>query len=1168
MGEQVIWSIGSSNGCSREFVDNYKQPDLLGNVVYYATNQEKSTQKWPLFHPSEADPDGGYRFYPFTIKFHLSEQPKGDYAFRIYYLVISPRLPYLKINVNGTTGFGYFQPSPSKTTDIALHAGLHTTIYSEGVLEVIIPPQLLRKGENCIELISCDGGDFIHIENIEKIKRLDRMANSAGFIYQYITFSKIDNKGESISSLIIKPSVLYKTTAAGDLVERCHLYIELNKPVPKTTFWLEIKYENEKEKEVIEVPIPETKFGHLHKAFYIKDGTGNVHYKITGRINGEEFTHSGTILRRKKWKVYISPHVHTDIGYTHRQWEVAERLGRNIDTALDILEKEETEKLDIPAFAYHLDASWVLETYLATRRKERIKKFFEYVKAGKIGISHSYVDLLTQYASLEELIRNGEYTESLLRPEGMRSPFTSIVDVPSLSSSLPAIYEGSGVKYVVHASNQDRGPFRLNSGLHKISPFYWEGVNGGKILVWLAKMYCELRKVCGSPPVISSAERGIEMWLDEYETESYRPDAVLLYGQEADNTDLDPQPVQFIKQWNETYAYPKLIACNVIDFFEYIESNFRETLQTVKGDGGAYWEDGVASSIVPSIDIRHAQAMLPAAERLESLAVIHNDGWDYPEQQFDEAWRSTLQYVEHTWGAFLSVTDSKAALQEDQWAVKENFAKNGLQWAKRLLHVAATRHSLSWNNNGREVVVYNPHSWMVSSIVTVEIGRNEKVFDYRSGKEVPMRVIQTTDSQALVALWVENVPGLSYRRMELKPTDTASIYEVAKVQGGTKSANEFPNTNKVTLENKYYRFIVDVTKGYVVSIFDIQLQKELVDTKDEWGFGQFLYAKGGEGTRLVGNQKNLADSNLEVLHHFILLDYNVETFAFGTSLMIKAKVPYGELKVEWQLLDDQKRIDVKFIYEKEERLEKEAVYIAFPLDASLARVLSDSQLGWVDWDKDQLPGGCKEWLPLQTGILIDGRDYDVFIASPDIPLFCVGDIVRGSWPKFQKLSGGRIFSYVLNNYWNTNYKASQGGIIHFRYSITSDHFIAKDQAFRFGWEARLPLYGHRISLQEFRNPSPPYNNLIEGTLAKISSETVTVSTIKKAKWNDGWIIRLQEISGLKQKAKISFPEKKIKEAWEIDLLEKETRKIEVEKDGSLRVTIGPWGLATVRITFE
>lgn len=213
-------------------------------------------------------------------------------------------------------------------------------------------------------------------------------------------------------------------------------------------------------------------------------------------------------------------------------------------------------------------------------------------------------------------------------------------------------------------------------------------------------------------------------------------------------------------------------------------------------------------------------------------------------------------------------------------------------------------------------------------------------------------------------------------------------------------------------------------------------------------------------------------------------------------------------------------------------------------------------------------GGCKEWLPLQTGVLASTPGADVFLASPDIPLFCVGDVVRGRWPRELALAGGRIFSYVLNNYWHTNYKASQGGAIAFGYRLTSDRSIAPDRAFRLGWAARRPLYAQRMSFQDFREIRPPYEEPAGGALAQVSPEQVVLSTLKGARWAEGYVARLQEIGGAAREATVAFPGRPVARAWATDLLEREERELPVEPDGTLRVDVPAWGLATVRIVLE
>jgi hypothetical protein len=1169
---RLLWSIGSEDGRSRELVDNYKDPNSLGDVVWTAGGS--ADQRWPLFHPSEADPDGGYRLHPYTILFELDGKPADRCRLLIRYLVIAPRLAYLEIRVNGVTGFAYLQPEPSRSGDIRLHSGLHTTIYSEGTLEVLIPGSLLREGMNRLELIARDDGEVIVIDNAEAIKRLDRMANGAGFLYQRIAFEEIgDDAGElgagPVRRALVRPSVVYYRNAEGELMERVHVYLELNESLAASEWTLAFT-ENGRESVQTFRAAPAA-FGHLRFTAELFDGEGMPAYRLSGETaasgtapSGAKIEFAGSVKRRRKWNVYIASHAHTDIGYTHRQWEVAERLCRNIDTALELLE-EQDRMLALnpdaePAFAYHMDASWALETWLATRSAERKEKLLRYIREGRVQLAANYVDLLTQYAALEDLIRNGAFTESFLRPAGLRAELAAFVDVASLTWTMPDVLAGSGVKYLVHANNQDRGPFRLNGGLNRVSPFYWEGPGGGRVLTWLAKMYCELRKVCGSPPVPDSAERGLEMWLEEYETDAYAPDAVLLYGQEADNTDLDPQPVAFVRRWNDQYAYPRLIAGDITDFFRYVEANFADRLVTLRGDGGAYWEDGILSSIDPTMKVRRAQAMLPAAERLESLAVIHHDGWTFPQRHYKEAWRELLLYVEHTWGAFLSGPDPDALLARDQWRVKERMAEGALGWAERLLHAAAVRHSLSWNTRGREIVAYNPHSWTVADEVIVEIGRNEEAVDPETGEVVPLRLVRETATQALVRLRVGPLPGFSYKRFALRerrqgeslPRDTAV---------------EVTGAEEVVLENARYRLTVRPQRGAVVSWFDKELNRELADPADEWGFGQLLYAAGGEGTRLVSNQADLPERDPEVSGSFRLQHAELRRGAHGSAVVMRGEVPFGTAAIEWRLPAGASGPEVQYRCVKAETTAKEAVYVAFPLNQSGGQVWSDSKAGWVRWDRDQLPGACKEWLPLQTAVLSKREDGDVLIASPDIPLFCVGTVVQGRWPKEKDLTGGRLFSYVMNNYWHTNYKASQGGEINFRYRLTSGRALSFQEAYRFGWQSRIGLYAHRISYQDFRDVQAPYANLGGGTLAAVESEDerIVVSTIKRAEWADGFIIRLQDTSGEGGEARIAIPGRRIAAAWSQDLLERDGPALEPERDGSLRVRVGPWGLFTVRI---
>ncbi|MBP1448747.1 MAG: hypothetical protein JZD41_01850, partial [Thermoproteus sp.] len=136
-------------------------------------------------------------------------------------------------------------------------------------------------------------------------------------------------------------------------------------------------------------------------------------------------------------------------------------------------------------------------------------------------------------------------------------------------------------------------------------------------------------------------------------------------------------------------------------------------------------------------------------------------------------------------------------------------------------------------------------------------------------------------------------------------------------------------------------------------------------------------------------------------------------------------------------------------------------------------------------------GACTEWFSVINTVISRGR-VDVALYSADAPLFTIGDIFRGEWSGGLKPRGGLVFSYVMNNYWHTNYKAAQGGEFFFEYRIASDVGLKPSRA--------LALL------------TPPVEGgYIEGDLS-ISPEAVATA-FKKWDLGEGVVLRLLEVDG-------------------------------------------------------
>jgi alpha-mannosidase len=80
----------------------------------------------------------------------------------------------------------------------------------------------------------------------------------------------------------------------------------------------------------------------------------------------------------------------------------------------------------------------------------------------------------------------------------------------------------------------------------------------------------------------------------------------------------------------------------------------------------------------------------------------------------------------------------------------------------------------------------------------------------------------------------------------------------------------------------------------------------------------------------------------------------------------------------------------------------------------------------------------------------------VFV-SPEIPLVSLGDINLGKFNRSWHPESAKVYSWVLNNYWTTNFRAYQEGELTWTYILTSASDTTNGFATRFGWEERIPL---------------------------------------------------------------------------------------------------------------
>ena len=120
----------------------------------------------------------------------------------------------------------------------------------------------------------------------------------------------------------------------------------------------------------------------------------------------------------RKWVVYLLPHSHVDIGYTHVQTDVEKAQWKYLDMAIDTAQ----QSADYPAgarFKWNVEVLWAVDSYLQQATPEQRQRFIDAVQAGQVGLQALYGNQLTGLCRPEELLRllscASEYLRSAAR---------------------------------------------------------------------------------------------------------------------------------------------------------------------------------------------------------------------------------------------------------------------------------------------------------------------------------------------------------------------------------------------------------------------------------------------------------------------------------------------------------------------------------------------------------------------------------------------------------------------------------------------------------------------------------------------------------------------------------------------------------------------------------
>jgi hypothetical protein len=875
----------------------------------------------------------------------------------------------------------------------------------------------------------------------------------------------------------------------------------------------------------------------------------------------------------RKWKIFVAPSCHVDVGYNFLPKQALENHEKNVSKAMETCNEN-------PSFRWNLESAWIAQKYLENnpRKKENL---YNLSREGKLGIQSTYLNMLTGVMSHEEMNRLCYFAGSLKRKHKIPMQSGMLTDVPSAIWSLPTVLALSGVKYFAHGVNPiyGRGPFYPRTNVKPL--FWWQGPDGSQVLTWLAGGYGEANELLGVMEGCKRLEQTLPKFLSGYEQLDYPFDAVLVYGAHYENEIIDPGFSRVIEEWNATHEYPKLILSTPDEFFKYIEHDFGDKIPTYAGDEGCWWEDGVASSARETLLIRLAHGGVVTAEKIWSILNLIDPSIQYPSKKLGDIWENIFLYDEHTWGANKSITDPELDFVQKQWKVKSSYAHDAVKDTDSLVSMGFSILASRIGEGERTVLlVFNQLSWVRTDIVVAELDEVKNGFDLvdeDTKESVPYQRV----GQKRICFVAKDVPSLGFKKYEVHYGEEPAASKV--------SVNFFPNG----MENEFYRIEFSPETGAITSLYDKELDYELVDKQSRYGLNQYVYARGGKGTLALecndalAKLKEMSPELVEQLINMISLPKftdklpppNFEFFSPSSSkIQSGGNGPvFGEIKVKTRcektpeitqrviLYKNIKRVDLINEYDKEETYEKEGVYFAFPFRLSAPEFKIEIPNGMLQPEKDQMPGSCRDWYCVQHQVTISDRDRTVVWASPDTPLVSVQDINIGKWLEKLEIKNGSLFSYVMNNYWYTNYKASQKGC-RVRYSITTcGGSIENSGAIHSGWSYANQLLAIFMSpnKEEKKKRVKERTKNIERSFFSVNKSNLVITAIKHSEDEKGFIVRLFETDGKKGEAVLQFPFK-FSSAYLCNLIEEEIHPLPIDGN-NVRISFLENKIITVKL---
>jgi alpha-mannosidase len=644
--------------------------------------------------------------------------------------------------------------------------------------------------------------------------------------------------------------------------------------------------------------------------------------------------------------------------------------------------------------------------------------------------------------------------------------------------NMPQFYRNAGIDVFITQkigwNEKNVFPYRL---------FWWESPDGSRILSYFPFDYVN----------DISNPAGFIDWLRQYEANTGLTKMMVLYGVGDHGGGPSEEMLGRLDGLRALDLYPNIELNSATHYLDWVKHQDLTQLPVWKDELYLETHQGTFTTQANMKRWnRESEILFTNAEKFSSLASLY--GKPYRKSLLEEGWKKVLfnQFHDILPGSSIRevYVDAKATQQEAQTI--------GLTELNTSLAVIVGKINTSAATSGTPVVLFNPLSWKRDEIVALDVPDGSTI-EYSikelNGSEIPSQLVSMNSVQRKIVFIVKDVPSLGYKTY---------ILNVGKSKRTPSSLHVSLNT----IENKFFKVLIDGETGWIKSIVDKRNNKELLT---------------GPGNQLQLLQDipksfdawNLGWTGVEFETHFIKTEIG-EPGPVRASLKLyrdyrkpgtkggfpTVDSPTSYFTQEIILYDDVARIDFQTTVDWHE--ERTMLKVAFPLTISDTVATYEIPSGfitrstqWRDrWDSAKVEVPAQRWADLSQknyGVsLLNKAKYGYDIKGSTMRLTL---LKSPKWPDETADMHEHRIEYALyphDNGWR------EAGTV------------------RRGYEYNYPLIPVITSVHKGSLSST-------ASLVSLEPSNLILTSIKKAEDSEAWIYQWYESHGKDTKAVLTLP---------------------------------------------